>query len=209
MSRNLGFGQGETDVYETPTVFEPSSKVLASILDSRLDQLAAITLPTDTHRLDILHTIQEIPSFQRRLACFLDYLIDYVATMGLDMAHVMDRELFTAQQNLTESHKYPTESRSSNCQIHDSDYRKSLKLLNVKSGNLQSSIRQLLDDNEKLRSEIRRREKSGPDPDSENFCYHETMNVKDLKKQFQQMESDLTRLTSDVQRKFAGIRRYS
>ncbi|OHT14000.1 hypothetical protein TRFO_15630 [Tritrichomonas foetus] len=60
----------------------PSISVIESILDSRIDQMIALTLPTDQHRQDILEAIKTTYSSSQRLSSFFDYLIDYVQTLS-------------------------------------------------------------------------------------------------------------------------------
>jgi hypothetical protein len=76
-----------------------SPNVLASIVRTRLEQLEAITLPTDLHRLDVIHAIQAIPSFERKLACCLDYLIDYTGNLNLELERTQE-ELAQAKLQL-------------------------------------------------------------------------------------------------------------
>jgi hypothetical protein len=73
--------------------FQFSPTVLESILRTRIEQLEAVTLPTDSHRLGVIRAIQAIPSFQRRLSCFLDYLIDYGANLSIELDRAQEAAL--------------------------------------------------------------------------------------------------------------------
>jgi hypothetical protein len=121
------------------TEFQFSANVLGSILSTRMEQLEAVTLPTDSHRLDIIHAIQEIPSFQRRLTCFLDYLIDYAANLNLELERTQEA-LSEAELKLSSVKSKKTNFR----QRHFADYEHSLSLLAVKKGSLTPAIQALL-----------------------------------------------------------------
>lgn len=70
---------------------DAGSNVLNSILDSRIEQVDAITLPIDVHRKDIVHAIQQIESYPKRLSSFLDYLIDYTYHLNLELSQKQDQ----------------------------------------------------------------------------------------------------------------------
>lgn len=52
--------------------------VLDSILDSRIGQMTAITLPTETERLKILNEINGISESSSKLTSFLDFMISHL-----------------------------------------------------------------------------------------------------------------------------------
>lgn len=68
--------------FESPQNKNASIKVIESILNSRIDQMIALTLPTDRHRHEILETIRTTYSLSQRLSSFCDYMIDYVETLS-------------------------------------------------------------------------------------------------------------------------------
>lgn len=102
----------------------PSREILASILDSRLDQMRAVTIPTDTDRHEILDAIRAIPTYDRKLASFLDYMIDYSATLSLVEA-------------------------SSRKSIRD--YDRCLDLVDAADGGLLNKVMELCEENRRLR----------------------------------------------------------
>ncbi|KAK8885937.1 hypothetical protein M9Y10_041396 [Tritrichomonas musculus] len=77
--------------HSTDEINDAGSNVLSSILDSRIEQIDAITLPSDLHRKDIIHTIQKIESYPKRLSSFLDYMIDYTYYLNLELTQKQDQ----------------------------------------------------------------------------------------------------------------------
>jgi hypothetical protein len=120
--------------------------VLDSVLDSRIDQLIAITLPTDRSRIDVLEAIKKIDSPSMRVASFSDYLIDHIANLSL--------ELSTAQIALEQAQGQTSTRRSR--QDYDDDYAQSLALLRSSRNNLSVSITDLIDQNRRLRRDRKR-----------------------------------------------------
>lgn len=78
-------------IYSSEDLNDAGSNVLNSILDSRIEQIDAITLPIDIHRKDIIHAIQKIESYPKRLSSFLDYLIDYTYHLNLELSQKQDQ----------------------------------------------------------------------------------------------------------------------
>ena len=77
--------------YFTEDTNDAGNTVLNSILNSRIEQVDAITLPNDLHRKDIIHAIQKIESYPKRLSSFLDYLIDYTYHLNLELSQKQDQ----------------------------------------------------------------------------------------------------------------------
>lgn len=77
--------------YFTEDTNDAGNTVLNSILNSRIEQVDAITLPNDLHRKDIIHDIQKIESYPKRLSSFLDYLIDYTYHLNLELNQKQDQ----------------------------------------------------------------------------------------------------------------------
>lgn len=67
---------------DSPHNKNPSISVIDSVLNSRIDQMIALTLPSDKHRHDILQTIKTTYSMSQRLSSFCDYMIDYIETLS-------------------------------------------------------------------------------------------------------------------------------
>lgn len=66
---------------DSPHKKNASISVIESILNSRIDQMIALTLPSDKHRHEILETIKTTYSISQRLSSFCDYMIDYIETL--------------------------------------------------------------------------------------------------------------------------------
>lgn len=81
----------QENTYFTEDTNDAGSIVLNSILNSRIEQVDAITLPNDLHRKDIIHAIQKIESYPKRLSSFLDYLIDYTYHLNLELNQKQDQ----------------------------------------------------------------------------------------------------------------------
>jgi hypothetical protein len=161
--------------------------------------LEAVTLPTDSHRLDLLHSIQDVSSFERRLTCFLDYLIDYTTALNLDLCHATDRD--SAGFRDKKSHRRIREMASSlGVTVGDDDYRESLDLVGAGRGNLKASIEDLIEENRNLKIQQRASFRSEGVVDNGQRI--------DLKRHFDQIESDLATVRHDVHHKFEGLKRY-
>jgi hypothetical protein len=110
--------------------------------------MQAITLPTDVDRLDVLKALEGIPSFPRKMSCFLDYLIDYTANLNLALEQ--------AQTELAEStNRLSPLTGSGSCSkrtASQSDYERSADLLGVDDGSLCAAIRHLIRKNRRLRA---------------------------------------------------------
>lgn len=155
-----------------------SNAVLSSILDSRVSQMRAITLPCDSNRVDVLEAIDNIASFDRKLMCFLDYMIDYSANLNMSLGD--------AQSQLDEVSDV---LGSLNRQSELRDYNNCLKELSAEKGDMLSAVRKLVDENRKLRHAVANefvRDDSG-DSDADNH--------------------DLTELRANVRRKLGKPRR--
>jgi hypothetical protein len=130
------------------TLFRPapeSWKVLNSVLDSRIDQAIAITLPTDKSRIDILHSIKNLDSYSIRVASFSDYLIDYITTLSV--------ELNAAQIALGQRPGSTVQTQNNKHDTHqwDEDYNQALALLKTSRNNLSLTIEGLVQENQTLR----------------------------------------------------------
>jgi hypothetical protein len=137
--------------------------------------MQAITLPTDSDRIDLLNAIDSIPLLPRKMSCFLDYLIDYTANLNL-MLEQTQEELaqLKNQQSLLRAKQHHSMSKS--------DYVKSLDLLGVDSGSLFKAIKDLITENQRLRE--------APHSD-----------IDDLKQQFADMQSDIQSSRKEVRRR--------
>ncbi|OHT00340.1 hypothetical protein TRFO_08011 [Tritrichomonas foetus] len=151
--------------------------VLCSILNSRIEQVDAITLPCDKHRKDLIHAISKIKSYPKRLSAFLDYLIDYTYTLNHELCQkqdslneIQDRlsslEKKSKQQNLISSQNDKEKAKDTssimkeldvlkisanqNKKIVNKDYDDSLALLKCKNGELTNSLQTLVNENHKL-----------------------------------------------------------
>jgi hypothetical protein len=121
-----------------------SAAVIDSVLESRIDQVIAITLPADQSRIDLLQDIRRIESHSMRIASFTDYLIDYVATLSLELNHA---KLQIAQvQDGSPKHRGKSGHSSfmSNCE-------RCLWMLKASRDNLAASVGQMVDQNIRLR----------------------------------------------------------
>ena len=61
-----------------------SLSVLQSILDSRISQMTAITLPNEKNKLSILNEIGDVPNIYSKLTSLLDFLIGQIAQLSAE-----------------------------------------------------------------------------------------------------------------------------
>lgn len=179
---------------------EISKPVLESILNTRVSQMQAITIPSDSYRQDLLTAIQKIPTFPRKLASFLDYLIDYAATLNHELIRIKD------QCGRVPSHtKQLTEDRIGNLSqrlgiTESDDYQKCLSYLNCDSGSLSHHLEKLKQENSRLTSELQRA------PQTQRTDRDE-YDLNEMKAQFRQVEQELKGLRKDVSHKLSHLRR--
>lgn len=119
---------------------EVGSNVLTSILNSRIDQIDAITLPSDKHRKDIIAAIHGISSYPKRLSSFLDYLIDYTYQLNLEISHKQD-QLNNALDELAclKKNKHSNSTRGGS----ELKIRNLSHLLGVHESNLEDTVKSL------------------------------------------------------------------
>ena len=177
-----------------------SKPVLESILNTRVSQMQAITIPSDNYRQDLLAAIQKIPTFPRKLASFLDYLIDYAATLNHELIRIKDQRSRVPSQT-----KQPTDDRIRNLSqrlgiTESDDYQKCLTYLNCDSGSLSHYLENLKQENARLASQLQRTPQA-PRTDRDEYDLNE------MKAQFRQVEQELNGLRKDVTHKLAHLRR--
>lgn len=177
-----------------------SKPVLESILNTRVSQMQAITIPSDNYRQDLLAAIQKIPTFPRKLASFLDYLIDYAATLNHELIRIKDQRGRVASQT-----KPPTDDRIRNLSqrlgiTESDDYQKCLTYLNCDSGSLSHHLEKLKQENARLTSQLQSTPQT-PRTDRDEYDLNE------MKAQFRQIEQELNGLRKDVTHKLAHLRR--
>ena len=134
------FKMNQKNAFYTDNLQDPESNVLISILDSRIEQVDALTLPSDVHRKDIVQAIQKIESYPKRLSSILDYLIDYTYHLNLELSQ-KDEQLKETLEELAHLKKFQesnfTEIKSpnkiqnfyNNRSINDSCFEESLNSL--------------------------------------------------------------------------------
>lgn len=117
-----------------------SINVLNSIIDSRLEQIEALTMPSNKGRLDIIHAIQNIDQFPRKLSSFLDYLIDLTATLNVDLHNSQD-ELAELSDNYESLKSVKIQKQT----VSTSDKRieRLSRMFGVKDDKLEDAIKQL------------------------------------------------------------------
>ena len=191
------------------TKFDSSDSVLQSILDTRVDQMQAITLPTDRHRMKLLNAIQEIPNIHRKLACFLDYMIDYSANLNLELGETKDA-LCEATDRIAMMRRKGDDridSLSKRLRLDEqSDYTRCVEFLGAERGSLFEEVQRLRQANKQLSEEIARL-RDGPREHDIGDSVIEYSGIDDIRHQFSQIEHDLYGLKSDVKKKFDKLRR--
>ena len=128
---------------------EEISPVFISILDSRIEQIEAITLPNDQHRKDIIHAIQKIPSFSRKLSSFLDYMIDYTYTLNFELTEKQNK-LNEAAESVS---SLKNESKGSNSPKVDERIKRISSILGVNEDSLEREVSNLKKKVQKLSKE--------------------------------------------------------
>ena len=146
-------GSKESDLYN-------ESSTINSILESRINQMIALTLPSDKNKLEILSEINEIKSTSEKISSFLDFMIGCVTSLTVDL-NGCQTELLKTKQELSSC---KVVSESSHCENEDkkekkriqkeevyvSDYNKCLQLLDSKKGKLEESINNIIKENDRL-----------------------------------------------------------
>ena len=156
----------------------PSISVFESILNSRIDQMSAITLPSDQHRKDVLIAIKEINPSSKRLSSFCDYLIDYIGSLTMKLEKSKNKinklkqevvkinrndmnDSFSMRSNQSERIEEDINKiknkigKTKNVQYGNNnndqgDYQKCLKLMKAKDGQLYAFINDILEQNMRL-----------------------------------------------------------
>ncbi|OHT15547.1 hypothetical protein TRFO_02890 [Tritrichomonas foetus] len=121
---------------------EAGSPVLNSILDSRIEQIEAITLPSDQHRKDIIQSIKDIKSYPKRLSSFLDYLIDYTYTLNLELGQKQD-QINELTDQLSTVKKGSLSCANTNTYNSQKRIQKIANLLDVHESSIESEINSL------------------------------------------------------------------
>ena len=150
---------------------EVSTSVLESLLETRIDQTIAITLPSEQSRIDLLVAMKNIDSFPVRLASFTDYLIDYAASLSLELNKVgvqlseNKEKLAAISRSKKSTDRIQSIARKLNVRIDNiedaiddllasnkaaSDYEEALELVNQNPGNLAAAVNELLQQNLRL-----------------------------------------------------------
>jgi hypothetical protein len=111
---------------------------LSSVLNSRIDQAISIVSPTEPDRIALLHAIRAIDSSPMQVASLSDYLIDYIATLSL--------ELNSARIALDKRQEVPQAASGT----VSGDYRKCLELLRDSRDRLADRIERLTQQNERM-----------------------------------------------------------
>ena len=115
------------------------TSVLQSILDTRIEQMRALTLPTDTNRQQILNEINKLPTFTKKLTSFLDFMIGQITSLSVDM-NKFKSELISTNNQLSNIRTSQKESESS----IDNRINHIADLLNVSQENIETKIESLL-----------------------------------------------------------------
>jgi hypothetical protein len=113
---------------------------LSSVLDSRISQAISIVPPTEPDRIAVLEAIRAIESSPMRVASLSDYLIDYIATLSLELNSA--RIALDKRQEALRSE--PAKHAV------DDNYRKCLDLLRESRDRLADRIERLTQQNERL-----------------------------------------------------------
>jgi hypothetical protein len=119
------------------------SESVSSVLNSRIDQAIAITPAGQTQRIAVLEAIRAIEYPPMRLASLSDYLLDYIASLSLELnsARIAAAKLQDSQQSKTGGKQGTVES----------DYEQCLRLLRESRDRLSIKIERFTEWNEGLR----------------------------------------------------------
>lgn len=91
------------------------SSVLTSILESRIGQMTAITLPTEENKIQILNQINDLQSNSEKMSSFLDFMVNEVTSLSFDYYNAKEELAKLLKQNAHETSKF------SSFEISDSD----------------------------------------------------------------------------------------
>ena len=171
-----------------------SGSVLSSILDSRIGQMEAITLPSEPEKKRILKQINNLPTNSEKMSSFLDFMVSDVIDLSFDYYnskreldnYIKEKEMKThvnqnmkGIQNEMKDNESELERRiqriaqklnvePSNIEKKVSnllflkdkiesqtfpgsnDYEEALSLLHCKPGQLEESLKRLINENEKI-----------------------------------------------------------
>jgi hypothetical protein len=192
--------------------------VLNSVLESRIVQAIAVARPSDRSRIDILQEIRAIESYPMKVASFADCLIDYVASLSLELSQRQLRERPYARG--------PRPAKGDPDSVDD--YEQCLQLLKTSPGNLLTSVSELIRQNEhlqRLHKQDRallikqnelitslRREREPPPEHEEDMddapCSEEGFEVPDQLAQLRHQFHALSRQLKAVQRRVRQSRRH-
>lgn len=134
------------------------NSVIISILDSRINQVEALTLPNDKNHYDIIRSISHINCFSRKLSSFLDYLINcnFIANSNLNDLNEKIRisnlndEKFKNICNILNTNENGIEKKIKKLQKRNNKYSKIKKLINSNDKNLYDSVKKLIKDNNNI-----------------------------------------------------------
>lgn len=157
--------------------------VLKKILETRIQTMQAITLPTDIYRHDILKTLLNVEPYSKQLSSFIDYLINYISELTLENGELKDRldgslsnpqkksqeeldieeisELLSCKKedikktivNMQKTNKCSNENTNQNLDMNE-DYLRSLQLSGAQPGRLQFAVHSLINKHKKERALI-------------------------------------------------------
>jgi hypothetical protein len=147
--------------FDTTNGGDISLASLESLLESRIDQAIADTLPSDVARIDRLKGMKMIASYPERVASFSEYLINYSACLAKELAKLrkefskLEQKVQKAKQSSSlSSSLWPSELRKGwPLGADDSiqrEYQDALKLLGTSKGGLVTAIENLVQKNSEL-----------------------------------------------------------
>ena len=115
------------------------TSVLQSILDTRIKQMIALTLPTDSKRQQILNQISDLPTFSKKLTSFLDFMIGQITSLSVDMnKYKSEMEKSNEQISLSK------ESQKENSKAYEDRINHIAELLGTSDENIEPKIQTLI-----------------------------------------------------------------
>ena len=130
---------GKNESIESNKSERIGTAVLKSILDTRIGQMMALTLPTDTSRQQILSEIDKTPSFTKKLTSFLDYMIGQITSLSVEM-----NKFRTEIQSVTEPQNEGNSSYTDSGFSFESRINHIAEILSVDNDNIEAKIESLL-----------------------------------------------------------------
>lgn len=114
------------------------TSLLKTILETRIDQMVALTPPADKDRIQILKQIKEAPLFTQKLESFLDYMIGQMTNISVEY-NKCKTELTNANEQISTSNKVIKEESASTEKLNNI-----AGILNVEKDKIEETLQKLI-----------------------------------------------------------------